>query len=129
MTCIDARHAHQALSLPRSKTDRNDARGLAEPRRVGWYTEVYVRTVETQHIRSMMNARYQLRRCRTEILNQMRGIVEVFGLYTGSTAKRPFLTILREIATEDPMAAKMLPPLLNAFHGLRKDRSLDPRPV
>lgn len=121
VTCIDARHANRALSMRRNKTDRNDAQGLAELMRIGWYKEAYVRTVDAQHIRSMMNARYQLRQCRKDVLNQMRGIVKVFGLYTGTTATRRFPEILRQIAAENPMAAKMLTPLLNAFHALEKE--------
>lgn len=61
MTCIDTRHANRALSMRRNKIDRNDAQGLAELIRIGWYKESYVRTVDAQHIRSMMNGRYQLR--------------------------------------------------------------------
>ena len=34
--CIDARHAQAALSMQINKTDRNDARGLAELMRMGW---------------------------------------------------------------------------------------------
>ncbi len=42
VVCIDARHAHAALSVRINKSDQNDARGLAELVRVGWYREVKV---------------------------------------------------------------------------------------
>lgn len=121
VTCIDARHANRALSMRRNKTDRNDAHGLAELMRIGWFKEAHVRTPAAQHIRSMMNARYQLRTCRRDILNQMRGIVKVFGLYTGSTATRRFPEILRQIVAEDQAAARMLTPLLNAWEALGRE--------
>lgn len=40
VVCIDARHAHAALSVRMNKSDQNDARGLAELVRIGWYREV-----------------------------------------------------------------------------------------
>ncbi|MFZ3585353.1 IS110 family transposase [Loktanella sp. DJP18] len=121
VTCIDARHANRALSMRRNETDRNDAQGLAELMRIGWYKEAYVRTVDAQHIRSMMNGRYQLRQCRKDILNQMQGIVKVFGLFSGSTATTKFPEMLRQVAADNPMAARMLTPLLNAFHALETE--------
>lgn len=46
VVCIDARHAHAALSVRMNKSDRNDARGLAELVRVGWYREVKIKSEE-----------------------------------------------------------------------------------
>lgn len=40
VVCIDARHAHAALSVRMNKSDENDALGLAELVRIGWYREV-----------------------------------------------------------------------------------------
>src|SRR5271163_2958808 len=37
VVCLDARHAKAALSLQLNKTDQNDARGLAQIVRTGWY--------------------------------------------------------------------------------------------
>ncbi len=46
VVCIDTRHAHAALSVRMNKSDQNDARGLAELVRVGWYREVKVKSEE-----------------------------------------------------------------------------------
>jgi transposase len=51
VVCIDARHAHAALSVRMNKSDQNDARGLAELVRVGWYREVKVKSEESQRTR------------------------------------------------------------------------------
>src|SRR5262245_1557702 len=40
VVCVDARHAQAALSMRVNKTDRNDAQGLAQLMRMGWYREV-----------------------------------------------------------------------------------------
>src|ERR1700687_2952175 len=52
VVCIDARHAHAALSVRLNKSDQNDARGLAELVRVGWYREVKVKSEDSQKIRA-----------------------------------------------------------------------------
>jgi transposase len=48
VVCIDARHAHAVLSVRMNKSDQNDARGLAELVRIGWYREVKVKSEESQ---------------------------------------------------------------------------------
>ena len=40
IVCIDARHAHAALKMRPNKTDRNDAAGLAQIVRTGWFKQV-----------------------------------------------------------------------------------------
>ena len=52
--CLDSRHAHRVLSMKRNKNDRNDARGLADLVRMGWYREASVRSIDAQFIRSML---------------------------------------------------------------------------
>ena len=113
--CVDARHANQALSMRRNKTDRNDAEGLAELMRIGWYKEANVRTPEAQVIRSMLSARYQMRMSRRDLMNQMRGIVKTFGLITGSTASLRFPKMVAEVIAEHPSVAPMLKPLLDGI--------------
>jgi transposase len=56
VVCIDARHAHAALSVRMYKSDQNDARGLAELVRVGWYREVKLRARKVRR-----SARYSSR--------------------------------------------------------------------
>jgi transposase len=60
VVCIDARDAHAALSVRMNKSDQNDARGLAELVRVGWYREVKVKSEESQRIHAILVARSRL---------------------------------------------------------------------
>ena len=55
--CIDARHAKTALSMQVNKTDRNDARGIAQLVRMGWYREVGVKSLDSHSVRSMPGVR------------------------------------------------------------------------
>ena len=58
--CIDARHAKSALSVQINKTDKNDARGIAELMRMGWYRAVAVKSFESHTIHAMLGVRFQL---------------------------------------------------------------------
>lgn len=80
VVCIDARHAHAALSTRINKSDRNDARGLAELVRVGWYREVKIKSEESQRIRSILVARSRLVGVRRDIENQVRSMIKEYGL-------------------------------------------------
>ena len=113
--CVDARHANKALSMRQNKTDKNDAQGLAQLMRIGWYKEANVRTQEAQYIRSLLSGRYQVCMCKRDILNQMRGIVKTFGLFTKSTATRRFPDIVKEIISDHPAVAPMLAPLMSVY--------------
>ena len=80
VVCIDARHAHAVLSVRMNKSDENDARGLAELVRVGWYREVKVKSGESQKIRAMLVARSRLVGIRRDIENQVRSMIKEYGL-------------------------------------------------
>lgn len=75
VVCVDARHAHAALSVRMNKSDPNDARGLAELIRVGWYREVRVKSNDSQTIRSVLVARSRLVGIRRDLENQVRGML------------------------------------------------------
>ena len=69
VVCVDARHAHAALSVRMNKSDPNDARGLAELIRVGWYREVRVKSDASQVVRSLLVARSRLVSIRRDLEN------------------------------------------------------------
>lgn len=60
VVCLDARHAKAALSLQLNKSDANDARGLAQIVRTGWYRAVAARSLDGQRMRALITARAQL---------------------------------------------------------------------
>ncbi len=80
VVCIDARHAKAALSVRMHKSDQNDARGLAELVRVGWYREVQVKSERSQAIRSVLVARSRLVIIRRDLENQIRSMLKEYGL-------------------------------------------------
>jgi transposase len=83
VVCMDARHAHAALSIRPSKSDRSDARGLAEMLRMGWYREVQVKSLEAHERRALLAARHRLVTIRVDLDGQIRGTLKTFGLIVG----------------------------------------------
>ncbi len=80
VVCVDARHAHAALSVRMNKSDPNDARGLAELIRVGWNSEVRVKSDDSQAVRSLLVARSRLVSIRRDLENQVRSMLKEIGL-------------------------------------------------
>ena len=83
--CLDSRHAHRVLSMKRNKNDRNDARGLADLVRMGWYREARVRSIDAQFVRSMLLSRQQSLQSRRATENQLRGALKTLGVMTEPT--------------------------------------------
>jgi transposase len=103
VVCLDARHAKAALSLQLNKSDRNDARGLAQIVRTGWYREVAVKSMDSQLIRSLLTTRAQLVRMRVDLANQIRGVLKPFGLVAGKGGGRPFVERVRTLVAGGPL--------------------------
>jgi transposase len=57
---IETRHVRAALSAMIVKTDRNDARGMAQLMRMGWFRPVHAKSPSAQEIRALLTARKQL---------------------------------------------------------------------
>src|SRR4051795_5992459 len=103
VVCLDARHAKAALALQLNKSDRNDARGLAQIVRTGWYREVVVKSFESQLIRSLLTARAQLVRMRVDLANQIRGVLKPFGLLAGQGGGQALADRVRTLVAHGPL--------------------------
>ena len=97
VVCIDARHAHAALSTRMNKTDRGDARGIAELMRTGWFREVAPRSEESQAMRALMVARSRLVRMRADAQNQIRGLLKERGIRMPRAVGAMFRRRVREV--------------------------------
>ena len=80
IVCIDARHAKAVLAMQINKSDRNDALGLAQIMRTGWYREVKVKTLDSHKVRTAIGGRVQLVHMKVDIMNQMRGLLKLQGI-------------------------------------------------
>ena len=114
VVCIDARHAKAALAMQVNKTDANDALGLAQIVRTGWYREVQVKSERSHRTRGLLAARAKLVDMRKEAANQLRGLLKVFGHVIGAAGGRTFDARARELAAGDAMLSIMVEALLAA---------------
>ena len=117
VVCLDARHAKAALALQLNKSDRNDARGLAQIVRTGWYREVAVKSVDGQLVRSMLATRAQLVRMRVDLANQIRGVLKPFGLIAGKGGGQPFVERVRTLVAGGPLQ-EVAEALLSAWRAI-----------
>ena len=129
MTCIDARHAKAALSLKVNKTDANDALGLAQIMRVGWFREVAVKGHDCQALRALLVARAQIVSQITTLKNCVRGILKTFGHVLPKKLRASYIASVREIvegnATLEPIVMPMLKTLAATMEQLQVyDRSV-----
>ena len=97
VVCLDARHAKAALSMQVNKTDANDAYGLAQIVRTGWYKEVEVKSMDAHLIRALVAARSNLVQLRTKLSTHLRGILKNFGLFVGKVWNGAFESRVREL--------------------------------
>lgn len=118
--CLDSRHAHRVLSMKRNKNDRNDARGLADLVRMGWYREARVRSIDAQFVRSMLLSRQQLLQSRRAIENQIRGALKTLGVMTGPTKGRGFMPRVAELRADNDWLSPVLDPLIAAHASIAK---------
>ena len=84
VTCLDARHARAALKMQINKTDQNDAEGLAQIMRTGWYRSVHVKSFASHRARALLGARAQLVGMTTRLSNHIRGVLKTFGMLPGA---------------------------------------------
>lgn len=81
---MDARRAADAVKARPAKTDRADARALAEMLRTGWFTDVFVKSEHSHRIKALLSARDQLVRNKRTFFGQIRGLLRPFGIKLGS---------------------------------------------
>jgi transposase len=87
VVCVETRHMQAVLKAQINKTDRNDARGIAQMIRVGLYRPVHVKTLRSQKLRMMLTHRKLLQSKAIAIENDLRGTLRNFGLKVGVVGK------------------------------------------
>jgi transposase len=120
VVCMDARQAKAALSCRINKTDANDAEGLAQLLRTGFFRQVRVKAKGTMLVRMLLSARRQLVRVELDLANQIRGLLKIFGLRLPRGGGRIFEAAVRGHlqASQQPLAL-ILTPLLEVWRNVR----------
>ncbi|NNH33193.1 IS110 family transposase [Rhizobium sp. SEMIA 4085] len=118
--CIEARHAQKVLNETLNKTDANDADGLAQLAEAGFYKAVRVKSFDAMMARTLVAAREQLLYISTQLGNQIRGLMKTFGLIIPKGKGRVFDGDVRKLLDGNNELAKIILPLLEAWHDIRK---------
>jgi transposase len=117
--CVDARHTQAALSMRLNKTDRNDAAGLAQLMRMGWYREVQVKGLAAHGDGALLASRALLVKHRCELENQIRGLLKNVGLRAKPTKGAAFEQSVRTLAVRSALLKDIVMPLLAVWSSLR----------
>jgi transposase len=117
--CVETRHMRAVLKAQINKTDRNDARGMAQMMRVGLYRPVHVKTLRSQKLRMLLTHRKLLQSKAIAIENDLRGTLRNFGLKVGIAGRTKFEARIKELVEDLPDLAVLVEPLLVVRRTLR----------
>jgi transposase len=124
---LETRHVHKALETMPVKTDRNDARGIAQLMRLGWFKPVHCKSLPAQETRALLTARKLIQAKLFDVEMSLRGILRGFGLKVGPTTPKRFAGRIQELVTGHPnlqaiadalLAVRAV--LLREFNGFEK---------
>jgi transposase len=118
--CVETRHMRAVLKAQINKTDRNDARGMAQMMRVGLYRPVHVKTLRSQKLRMLLTHRKLLQSKAIAIENDLRGTLRNFGLKVGMVGTVKFEARIKELIENLPDLAALVEPLLVVRRVLRE---------
>jgi transposase len=124
---LETRHVHKAFEAMPVKSDRNDARGIAQLMRLGWFRPVHCKSIAAQEIRAILTARKLVQSKLLDIENSLRGILRGFGLKVGKTTRTSFAGRVEELVEDHPNLQEIGKALLRAravllaeFNGFEK---------
>lgn len=124
---LETRHVRDAFRAMPVKSDRNDARGIAQLMRLGWFRPVHCKSLAAQEVRALLTARRLVQAKLHDVEMSLRGILRGFGLKVGRTTAKRFAGRIAELvagqATLQTIAASLLSVhavLLREFNELEK---------
>ena len=99
---LETRHVRDAFKAMPVKTDRKDARGIAQLMRLGWFRSVHCKSLPAQETRALLTARKLVQSKHHDTEMSLRGILRGFGLKVGQTSQRTFASRVRELVAGHP---------------------------
>ena len=118
--CVETRHMRAALKAQINKTDRNDARGIAQMMRAGLYRPVHVKTLRSQKLRMLLTHRKLLQSKAIAIENDLRATLRNFGLKVGVVGTIKFEARIKELVEGLPDLIVLIEPMLVVRRTLRE---------
>ncbi len=118
---LETRHVKAALSAMIVKTDRKDARGIAQLLRMGWFRPVHCKSAPAQEVRALLVARKQLQAKMRDVELSLRGLLRGFGLKVGEISKGQFAARIRTLVAGHTMLERIAEAMLQAREALRTE--------
>jgi transposase len=118
---LETRHVRKAFEAMPVKSDRNDARGIAQLMRLGWFRPVHCKSMSAQETRSLLTARKLVQSKLGDVENSLRGILRGFGLKVGKTTEQGFAARIEELVAEHPHLQTIAKALLAVRAVLRSE--------
>ena len=103
------------------RTDRKDARGLAQLIRMGWFRSVHAKSIGSQEVRALLVARKQLLGRLIDVELSIRGILRGFGLKVGQVSRKEFEARIRALVTGQPTLECIAGAMLSARTSLKAE--------
>jgi transposase len=118
---LETRHVKAALSAMTVKTDRKDARGIAQLLRMGWFRAVHAKSIGSQEVRALLVARKQLLGRLIDVELSIRGILRGFGLKVGPVTRKVFEARIRELVAGQATLERITTAMLLARTALKAE--------
>ena len=118
---LETRHVRKAFEAMPVKSDRNDARGIAQLMRLGWFRPVHCKSMSAQETRATLTARKLVQSKLRDVENSLRGILRGFGLKVGKTTEREFAGRINQLVTNHPQLQRIADALLAVREVLRTE--------
>jgi transposase len=118
---LETRHVRDAFKAMPVKTDRKDARGIAQLMRLGWFRPVHCKSLPAQEVRALLTTRKLLQGKRHDVEMSLRGVLRGFGLKVGLTTRKTFEARVRDLVEHHPTLALMADALLKARASLEQE--------
>ena len=119
--CIETRQAKAAMGSMPVKTDRNDARALAQIMRTGWFRQVHVKSRESRSWRSLLVGRRLVLNKLRDLENGVRAALRESGLKLGTPGRQRFAERVRVLVADDPVLIALVEPLLSIITTMTRE--------
>lgn len=119
--CMETRAAKAAMGAMPVKTDRNDARALAQIVRTGWYRPVHVKSATCRSWRALLVGRRLVLNKLRDLENGVRATLRESGIKLGKPGRKEFADRVRELAAPDPVLRALVEPLLSIITTMTRE--------
>jgi transposase len=118
---METRQVRAALKASLVKTDRRDARGIAQLLRMGWFRPVHAKAASARERRVLLGARETLVRRLRDLDNSVRGLLRGFGLRPPRLLRERWSGAVRQLIAAHPVLTAAIEPILAARDGVGQE--------